>query len=186
MTPEEYDQVVLAIHQLYEEMYSIQTRISYNTGVPGTRWNICLTLGGILTHGSSGVDIAESHHGIYAAEIVYLHLIQIYFQGNANAFETAVKAFQSDYGSVSGQLDRYLHAPQTSRETPIQELKAYLERLKHISQNSAYAAFFAHLCFKEYFEEAVQTLKINPENIEDRKRCCEQFSQFRLTSVPSR
>jgi len=186
MTSEEYDQVILAIHQLYEEMYSVQTRASYNASIPTARWNICLTLGGVLSHGNSGVEIAGSHHGIYATEIVYIHLIQTYFQGNANAFETAVQAFQADYGSVSGQLDRYLHAPQTGRQIPIQELQTYLERLKQILQDQAYAAFFAHPCFKEYFEEAIRILKIDPENVEDRKKIYKQFSQLGSTAIPSR
>jgi|SRR3989338_5540149 len=149
MNIEEYDEIVVKIQRLYEEMYSVISRRSENLG---QNWEIHLTLGGVITHGIPALRLLFRDE---AREIVFLYLVEIYFGGNPTLFLEARNLFKADYYSVNSKIDEFINATFNGRTINLETLKDYLRKLKRIRNKGAYKPFFLYKSFREYYNQAV-------------------------------
>lgn len=164
MNIKEYDNLVIRIHKLYEEMFSVQERPSGNLD---KSWHIFLTLGGVITHGTSVLNHYQlgpitrklrefNLDGRDSYGLILLYVLERYFGSNVDLFKRVKQSFRGEYGSVAQHIEDYINATNRERNVPIQRLMAYYVQLEKIRHNNFYKPFFKHKTFREYAEEAIK------------------------------
>ena len=164
MNANEYDNLVIVIHKLYEEMFSVQDRPSGNLD---KSWHIFLTLGGVITHGISVLNYYQlgpiarklrefNLDGRDSYGLTLLYVSERYFGDNVGFFKHVKQSFIREYRSVAQHIEDYINATNRGRSVPTQGLMAYYAQLEKIRHNKFYKPFFKHKTFREYAEEAVE------------------------------
>src|SRR3989338_1429174 len=151
----EYDELVIEIHKLYEEMFSVQER---NSGNLGKSWRINLTYGGALTH--AGITNLYGFGAIFRSfdvlVIVNYFVVKKFFGDDAEKFIQARQKFRKKWNEVLQNIDKFINASNSGREIPFEALAEYYQALQSIRKNPVFRYFFLHRTFKEYVEEAVK------------------------------
>lgn len=166
-TTKRYDYFVIKVHKLYEEMFSVQQRVSGNLD---KSWPIYLTLSGIITHGDKWFLLKT----LTASEIydmVSLYIVKKYFDGNSEIFKKAKYSLRKDWEKASENIEDYINATSTGRKIPIKDLIEYYIMLEKIKINLLYRPFFKHKSYEEYRKEALayfnKRYKLPPHKLKD-------------------